>query len=175
MGRQRGAGGRSGGALALSGRSALWRSVLLAAFVALVWLRMPEIMHHGRFWAEEGRVYFVNAVALPWWRALFRPEVGYLNLPANVAGLCARAFVPLEDAPHVTTVIAMALQCLPAVLLITARDGWLRQPVVRAAAVLLLAEPVAGDEVWLNTINGRLHAGGAPASNRRRERAALER
>ena len=138
-------------------RRVAWRAALLVLFVALVWLRMPGIMRHGRFWAEEGRIYFVNAATMPWWQALFRSELGYLNFPATAATLCAHYLVRLEDAPHVTTAIALLLQSLPAVLLITARAAWLDRPLVRLAAVLILALPPTGDEVWLNTINSQFH------------------
>lgn len=134
-----------------------WKLAMLAIFVAIIWLRLPDIMRHGRFWAEEGHVYFANATTLPWWRALFKTELGYLNLPATAATLCARYLVGLDNAPHVTTAIALVLQCLPAIVLLRAQDGWLRKPYVLAAALLLLAAPVSGDEVWLNTINSQVH------------------
>lgn len=41
----------------------------------------------------------------------------------------ARYWVPLQDAPRVTTAIALAVQALPTVLLATARDMWLRRPI----------------------------------------------
>ena len=133
----------------------------LAVFVALVWLRMPQIMRHGRFWAEEGRDYFANAWNLPWWRALTATDVGYLNLTANVAAVLARYLVPLEQAPHVTTAMALCLQALPAILLVTAADAWLARPHALLAAILLLAMPPGSEEVWLNTPNSQFHVAAA--------------
>ncbi len=134
-----------------------WRLLALAVFVALVWVRIPEIMHYDRFWAEEGTVYFARAWTLPWWQALWAPASGYLNLAANAAGLAARYLFPLHDAPRVTTLVAFAFQALPAVLLVTARDAWLRRPAVLFAAILILAMPPVCDEVWLNTTNSQFH------------------
>jgi hypothetical protein len=134
----------------------------VALFVALVWLRLPEIMRHGRFWAEEGRIYFHNAWVMPWWQALLRPAVGYLNAAANLAGLLAR-LAPLRQAPHVANAIALLLQTLPVVLLATARDAWLRNPIVLTAGALLLATPPLQEEVWLNIANSQVHIGLATA------------
>jgi hypothetical protein len=134
-----------------------WRLFAVGVFVLLVWIRMPEITRHGRFWAEEGSVYFENAWRLPWWQALLRPHVGYLNLAPNLATLLARYIVSLPHAPNVTTAIALAIQTLPALLLATARDTWLRNPVVLFAAMLILAMPPVCDEVWLNTALSQFH------------------
>jgi hypothetical protein len=134
-----------------------WRFIPLAVFVALVWLRLPVPMHDGRFWAEEGTLYFAHAWTLPWAQALLISSNGYLSLAANVGGLLARYAVPLEDAPHVTAMFALGLQALPALLLATARDAWLRKPIVLMAAMLLLAMPPVCDEVWLNLANSQFH------------------
>ena len=133
------------------------RLAAVLAFVAMVWFRMPLIMQAGRFWAEEGTIYFLHAWTMPWWRALFLPANGYLSLAANAAGLLAHDLVPLRDAPHVTTAIALAIQVLPAILLATARDAWLQRPAVLFAAMILIGMPPACDEVWLNTANSQFH------------------
>ncbi len=111
----------------------------------------------GRFWAEEGTVYFHNAWTLPWLEALLRPEMGYLSLIANVSALAAHWLVPLESAPHITMLIALAVQALPVVMLCAARDEWLQRPSILLAASLLLALPAGCDEVWLNTANSQFH------------------
>jgi hypothetical protein len=84
-------------------------------------------------------------------------EQAYLNLSANVATLIARYIVPLDFAPRVTTAIALVIQTVPALILVTSRDEWLRQPAVMIVAVLMLATPPCGDEVWLNSINSQFH------------------
>ena len=62
--------------------------------------RMPEIVIKGRFWAEEGDVFFHEAWVLPPMRALFRSYGGYLNLAANIGTLAARWLLPVSSAPH---------------------------------------------------------------------------
>ncbi len=133
------------------------RAGALLAFIVLVLLRLPEVTVHGRFWAEEGRLYFRNAWAMPWWRVLLRPENGYLSLYANLSALLARHGAGLEVAPHVTAALALLAQCLPILVLVTARDSWLRPAPAVFACVLLLAMPPLCDEVWLNTANSQFH------------------
>ena len=91
-----------------------------------------------------------------WDHALLTPIGGYLNIVANAAGVLAQ-LVPLRDAPFVTIAIALLFQSLPAVVLLSARDLWLRRPFVLLAAVLVVAVPVAADEVWLNSIHSQFH------------------
>ncbi len=129
----------------------------MLTFIVLVLLRLPAVTRHGRFWAEEAKLYFHNAWIMPWWQVLFRPANGYLSLYANVGGLLARYCVPLEQAPRVTAALALLAQCLPILVLVTARDRWLRPAPILFAAVLLLAMPPLCDEVWLNTANSQFH------------------
>ncbi len=145
------------GAGSVAKRRGLWRGAALVLFVALVVLRIPGLVLHPRFWAEEGRVYFSNACAFPWQVVLFRSEVGYLNLAANVAALLAHSLVRLENAPSVTTGFALLLQSLPAIVLVRARDAWLRSPPVLLVAVALVALAPLCDEIWLSTSISQFH------------------
>ncbi len=138
------------------------RVLAIELFLALVCIRIPPIIRFGRFWAEEGTIYFLHAWTMPWWRALLMPANGYLSLLANAAGVAAR-LAPLREAPHVTTAVALAVQTLPAILLATARDGWLQRPTVLLSAMLLLSMPPVCDEVWLNTANSQFHLAVAAA------------
>ncbi len=142
---------------ALSRQAVAVRAGAMLTFIVLVLLRLPAVTRHGRFWAEEAKLYFHNAWIMPWWQVLFRPANGYLSLYANVGGLLARYCVPLEQAPRVTAALALLAQCLPILVLVTARDRWLRPAPILFAAVLLLAMPPLCDEVWLNTANSQFH------------------
>ena len=59
--------------------------------------RMPQISGEGRFWAEEGRIFFENAWNLPWSEALIVSYGGYLNICANLARGPRAAFRTLVD------------------------------------------------------------------------------
>ncbi len=127
--------------------------LLLVIFGLLVCVRMPTVALEGRFWAEEGQHFFENAWVMAPQQALLAPFGGYLNLVANAAALAARWCVPLCDAPFVTVAVGLLFQLCPPLLLLTARDAWLRPALVRAAALLLLLLVPASEEIWLQTLH----------------------
>jgi hypothetical protein len=125
----------------------------LAVFALLVCIDMPQIIVQGRFWAEEGTIFFENAWVMAPASALFTSYGGYLNLIANAATLAARWFVPLPMAPYVTIATGLVFQLCPPLLLLTARDAWLQKLPVRVAGLLLLLLVPASQEVWLQTLH----------------------
>jgi len=127
-------------------------ALILAGFALLISVRMPEIIIKGRFWAEEGAVFFQRAWVMPPWRAIWTPHAGYLALVATTASVAARWILPLRFAPYLTIGVALFFQLMPPVLLLTARDVWLRDVRIRLAAVLLILLVPASEEIWLSTI-----------------------
>ena len=75
----------------------------------------------------------------------------------NVGGLLAWRVVPLAAAPYATSLLALAVQLCPAVLLITSRLPWLNPPHILIAALLLVLVPPISDEVWLSSIGSQVH------------------
>jgi hypothetical protein len=93
---------------------------LLAGAVLIT--RRPDAIFHAQFWAEDGRVWFADAYNLGWWTALFRAQDGYYQtLPRLAASLALLA--PLYHAPLVLNLIAIAVQALPANLLLSSRSS----------------------------------------------------
>jgi hypothetical protein len=136
---------------------AAFRLALVPALAALIAWRLPLPLTQGRFWAEEGLIYYSKAWHLPTIDALLALHTGYLNIVANVAALIAVHAVPLEAAPRATAAIALLFQLLPAVLLATAAEPWLRRPFPLLAAILLTILPVRAGELWLNSITSHFH------------------
>jgi hypothetical protein len=124
----------------------------LAAYTFLVMLRAPQIWR-GRFWAEEGAVFFSAACSKGLLESILLPHLGYYAAVANLGTLLAARAVPLEQAPLVTTGIALAIQLLPAVLLATRRIDALPSPGWRALALALLLFSLPSEEIWLNAAN----------------------
>lgn len=126
-------------------------AVLMIALPLLLF-RRPELLGSvPRFWAEEGRVYFAYAFSHSFLDNLLSQFFGYYTLIPNLAtGLAA--LLPLEDAPYMTTMIAMLVQ-LQVMLLVATTDSrmfpatW--HKMLLASAMLL----VSTGDVWLNTIN----------------------
>lgn len=129
----------------------------MVIFAILLFLRMPDVLLHGRLWAEEGKIFFARAAAMRWFHALFLPYGGYLNLVANAGSILAWHIVPLEYAPWVTTSIGLMFQCCPAFLLVCSNDEWLRPWWAKITALLVLATPPMVSEVWLQTLHSQFH------------------
>jgi hypothetical protein len=128
-------------------------TAILLIYGIAICCKMPEIVIKGRFWAEEGTVFFGNAWTMPPLHALFLSYFGYLNLIANAATLAARWLMPLSCAPYLTIGVALAIQLCPPLLLLSARDAWLRPAPVRAGGLLLLLLIPNSDEIWLQTLH----------------------
>lgn len=148
---------RGSGAARLA--TALLDTGLLLAYAIIVAARMPQILLKGRFWAEEGAIYFLNGRDLPWYDALFAVHTGYLNLAASIATLLAARVVPIEHAPWVSTGFALLIQLCPALLLLTSGVPWLRKPWTKAIALLVLLAATRSGEVWMNAITSQFHLG----------------
>jgi len=135
----------------------LFRLALVLGFALLVCIRLPGPLIHGRLWAEEGVKFYENAATLPWLRALLTSWGGYLNLVANAAPILARHLVRLDYVPWITACIGLIFQCFPAIILAFSRDKWLSPPVVRIAALLLIATAPLTEEVYLQTLHSQFH------------------
>lgn len=148
------------GARTVFGRRQRW--LLLLAFALLVVCRLPQAWVHGRFLDEEATVFLAYAWHRPWWDALFRPFGGYWNLAANATTLLTVTLVkngvmPLERAPYLTMGTALAVQLLPAVLILTGRARWLAGRLAVAAALLVIALVPASEEVFYNVLHIQFH------------------
>lgn len=133
--------------------SALTLFLILATCALLILSRAPTIIMHGRFWAEEGKVFVANAATMPAWQALWNSYGGYTNLIANGAALAAWHFMPLVYAPYLTISIGLMFQLLPLFLILTSHDEWLRPLFVRLLAVLLVVFTPSSTEIWLQTLH----------------------
>lgn len=138
--------------------SGLYSFCLLAGFVTLVLVRLPIIAEQsGRFWAEEGVVYFLNAWTWPWWQAWFAIHTGYINFIAGFGTWLGLALGGASHAPLVTLLVSLLVQALAPFIILTHDFPWRRSRLACLAAVALCALPPATGEVWLNTITSQFH------------------
>jgi len=124
----------------------------LAAYTLLLILRAPRIWP-GRFWAEEGSVFFSAACSSGLLKSLLLPHLGYYMAVTSFATTLAARSVPLEHAPLVTTIIAAVIQLLPAALLVTGKIDALPDPPSRVIALALLLVSLPTEEIWLTSTN----------------------
>ena len=134
------------------------RLAVLLAVAVVVFLRVPEILLEGRFWAEGATVYFRAAVQEPWAETFFSPFGGYYSL-LNRMGAEAATWVPLEAAPLVTGYLSFAIMLLPSLMILFLPNrlgilGWRR-----CLLGALIAFPTMGAEVWLNLVNNQFWLG----------------
>jgi hypothetical protein len=132
------------------------KTAYVVSFAFLVAIRIPGIFR-GRFWAEEGNIFFANAWHLPWYQALIVSYGGYLNITANFAGVLARYLAPLDRACFVTTFFALVIQTFPAILLCQSKMTWLQSRKILIAALLIVATLPLSQEIWLSTIGSQCH------------------
>jgi hypothetical protein len=91
----------------------------LLCFAALV-SRSPSVVFRPQFWAEDGQLFYQQAHALGFLHTLIIPYGGYLlTLPRLTA--CLSLLLPLFLAPLLFNLVALLVQCLPAVYLFSAR------------------------------------------------------
>ncbi len=134
----------------------VWEWAALLGCAALFVLRAPYLLSEPRFFAEEGTVYFAAAVRLPWLLTLLRAPHGYYTILPSVASLAATR-VPLEHAPLVTTLVALAVQMLPVVLALFRLRAALPEPGHRLALCLVIVFVVNTGEIWLSTVTSQFH------------------
>ncbi|MDI2113682.1 hypothetical protein [Commensalibacter nepenthis] len=132
--------------------------LLLFLYVLFLFLRAPDILIQGRFWAEEGNIFYTNAYNMHPLHAFFVVYGGYINLGASGATLITRFLhIPLEYAPYVTTFIGFFFQILPIYLLLTAKDNWLAPFHVRLIATSLLLFVPESSEISLQSLHIQFH------------------
>ena len=138
------------------------RLALLALFVLLAMVRLPEVWRHGRLLGEEGAIFFAYAWHRPAADALWRSFASYLNLGANgatllLARLVQGGVVPLEYAPYVTQAIATGFQAVPALLVLGGRGRWLANRWAVLGALLVMVVSPTVEEVFANTMHIGYH------------------
>ena len=91
--------------------------ILLAAVVIV--LRKPDSLFHSQFVAEDGRFWFADCYRLGF-KCLLLPQDGYLQTISRLTGLLS-LLVPFKLAPVVFTLMALLIQLLPVILLLSPR------------------------------------------------------
>ncbi|MCB8879698.1 hypothetical protein ACELLULO517_05595 [Acidisoma cellulosilytica] len=93
--------------------------LLGAAFLLLLFLRHPGGILHATFWAEDGWNWYPDAYTLGI-RCLVVPHTGYLQTFSRLGGLAVQP-MPLLWAPTVFAGLALIVQVLPPLLLLSRR------------------------------------------------------
>jgi hypothetical protein len=128
---------------------------LLVVLTIVAATRAPFVLTSGRFWAEEGAVYFRHMLtsASPGELFFVYPRAGYYNLFPNL-GTWLGSAVPLEQAPLVTAWLSFGVVALMAWIALSWPSELLPNAGARiGAATLLVVGTLAEPEVWLTTLH----------------------
>lgn len=126
-----------------------------------MFMRETAFFFAPRLWAEEGTQYFAYAYRYAhselWYRGILNVQRGYFSLWPNLATTLAANFIPLEQAPLVTTLLALVIQVIPVGLVLWSKvEIWQSFPRKIAGIAVFLFIPLSG-EIWLNTINSQFY------------------
>jgi hypothetical protein len=134
-----------------------WRFYLLICVVAFVILgsRQPDRILNAQFWAEDGTIFYANAYNLGCLNSLFLPYAGYLSIAQRLGASFLQIF-PLAWAPFISNLIALSIQILPVMLVISARFAELipKLPIRLLLAFIYLTLPNAS-EIHANLANSQ--------------------
>ncbi len=135
----------------------LHQLIVLAVLLGAAISRAPYVLTHGRFYAEEGSIYYPHMRDGSIW--FVARSVGYIYGFLNGATWLA-ARVPIEQAPLVTAWLSLALVMTVAWAALALPSDLLPNAGARlAAAALLVVGPVAVPVVWLNATNAQVYLG----------------
>jgi len=134
---------------------------ILAASLAALASRAPNVLVWPRFFAEEGKFYYSHAFNYGFLEALRYVQIraGYLNLIENFAAAFA-SLVQLEYAPFVTTYVALAVQTVPLLVILFGDSSVFRGIAKKSAgcAIVVMAPSISG-EIWLTSVQSHIFLG----------------
>jgi len=126
-------------------------------FAALIVMRRPDCIRDPQFWAEEGPRFFVDARERSIWINLATYSYGYFDLLVRSI-LQVAALVPLEYAPLVLVLSAIAIQAAIPTFVISARCvKWMGIFPIRLAAALLYCGLPNSFETHCIALHARVH------------------
>jgi len=134
----------------------------LIILLTVSYLRSPDIFNDGRFWGEDGVIYFQNAIKNSFFDNFFQiytPTSGYYNLFPRIVALISSKF-SLEIAPlannYLSYVVIFYIFCL-----ILFNNSFLyenkKEKLVCCCLVLLC--PTLVPEIWLTSNNAQTYFG----------------
>lgn len=126
---------------------------VLAAIGATALLRQSGLPATSTIWAEDGRIFYAQALRMSFWRTLVTPHDGYGQLFPRVVVQVTRLATPGQAAEILASIGAFSLAAIACLVFHMAR-GHIASPALRTllvAAIVLL--PVASAELLDNVVN----------------------
>jgi hypothetical protein len=119
---------------------------VLALAVILQVLRLGPLDGLDSLWAEDGQIFFQQALVQDFWQTVFSPYAGYLVLVPRLIGEVGN-LVPLRDAAAAVAIASGVVVALCGLAVWYASTAHIRNPYLRGTLVALtVLVPVAGLE-----------------------------
>jgi hypothetical protein len=137
------------------GRSSDYRLLCLVAVLSVIAVisRRPDAVLNPQFWGDDGTFFYTDAYTIGW-HALLKPLNGYILILPRLGAMLAVLF-PLRWAPLVGNLIAIAIQALVPVFLITERFAFIGTRRVRLLMGLLVLATPTSPEIHANIDNSQ--------------------
>lgn len=139
--------------------------VLLFTFICLSLVTANDVLLDGRFWAEEGTLYWANSHqnAQDGTRLshLFylAPLAGYLNFIANLLTFLAELFGGIYFAPLITSWLSLFIMLLPSSVVYLYFTNRNRLSRIFLSTLVLFSPPAMAGEIFSNSINSQVFLG----------------
>src|SRR5437773_11818368 len=88
--------------------------------MTIVVSRRPDAVSNPQFWAEDGKFWYADAYNTGGIGIFLQPYYGYLHLVPRLTALVAQA-LPLRLGPLAFNVVAIVIEILPVLLLVSSR------------------------------------------------------
>ncbi|MGC1507622.1 hypothetical protein [Ketobacter sp.] len=139
----------------ISDRNFLVSGMLILVYTVLCLVNMRHFLA-GRFWAEEGRDFYVQLMDAHWVSLFTHLHHSHLELLTNGI-VYVSTLVPLVYAPLITTYTSFFFQALPVLILIYFRSHLQLHPLPLVGLLMILAGMPQANEVLANSINLHFH------------------
>ena len=139
-------------------RSNQWliNALFLMLYVLLALVKMREFSLEGRFWAEDGPIFFDEIFGRSFFSAVFHIVNGHLEIAANLVTLVS-TLVPFKVSPLVMMWLAFSFQTIPICVVIIFRK-YLQLSTSLLIVFLCLAVALpSSNEVWANVAGLHFH------------------
>jgi hypothetical protein len=141
-------------------------SLIVLVFLLINTLKAKDIFFPGRFWAEEGTLFWANLIETknsgePISHVLFYfpPLAGYLHFYTNIA-MTINFFLPTPVHSFTTVFFALIMNLAPPFIIWKFYVGILTFRTQIALVILLLFGPISNvGEVYMNTLNSQVFMG----------------
>jgi hypothetical protein len=133
---------------------------ILFFLAAISFYRSPDIFLEGRFWGEDGSIYFQNALKNNFLENFFKiyyPTEGYYNLFPRIVALTANS-VSIEFAALVNVYMSYSILFYIFILAIFSNSFLLENKKQKFLfCFLILFCPSFVPEVWINSVNTQIY------------------